>query len=109
MKTLMIVNDIIWVITAILCVFFDNIVLTCVICVTTIIYFIDLAIKFKCLNYNVKQFFKLYWLDVLFLIPFCKIFRGFKILKVGKMLRFFDITCDFFEIIFRLFRFVLRF
>ena len=49
-------------------------------------YAIDLLIKFKNLNWEIKPFFKKYWLDILFLIPICKIFRGFRIFKVGRML-----------------------
>lgn len=106
MKTLLIVNDIIWIITAILCVFFDNTIITTIVIVTTVVYAIDLFIKFKKLNWNVKQFFKQYWLDILFLIPICKIFRGFRIVKTGRLLRIADATNDFTEMVFRLMNFL---
>ena len=50
MKTLLIVNDIIWIITAILCIFFDNPIITVIVIVTTVVYAIDLFVKFKNLN-----------------------------------------------------------
>lgn len=106
MKILLIINDIIWIITAILCVFFDDPIITAVVIATTIIYAVDLFIKFKILNWNVKQFFKQYWLDVLFLIPICKIFRGFRIVKVGRLLRIADVTNDFTEMAFRFVNFL---
>lgn len=106
MKILLIVNDIIWIITAILCVFFDNTIITIIIIVTTVVYAIDLFIKFKKLNWNVKQFFKQYWLDILFLIPICKIFRGFRIVKAGRLLRIADATNDFTEMVFRFMNFL---
>lgn len=87
MKILLLINDIIWIITAILCIFYDNPIITTIVIITTIIYAIDLLIKFKNLNWEFKPFFKKYWLDILFLIPICKIFRGFRIFKVGRMLR----------------------
>lgn len=106
MKTVLVINDIIWIITAVLCVFFENPIITCIVIVTTIIYAIDLFIKFKNLNWNVKLFFKQYWLDILFLIPICKIFRGFRIIKVGRILRIADATNDFTEMIFRTVNFI---
>ena len=106
MKTLLIVNDIIWIITAILCIFFDNPIITVIVIVTTVVYAIDLFVKFKNLNWNVKPFFKQYWLDILFLIPICKIFRGFRIIKVGRLLRMADAMNDFTEIVFRFVNFI---
>lgn len=102
----MIVNDIVWIITAILCVFYDNLAITIIVCITTLIYAIDLGIKFKNLNWNFKQFVKTYWLDILFLIPICKIFRGFRIIKVGRILRIADATNDFSEMLFRFVNFI---
>ena len=100
-KTILAINDFIWIVTAILCIFLDNPVITGIVIVTTIIYAIDLWNKFAKMQYSVIPFIKAYWLDILFLIPVCKIFRGFRILKVGKILRAADATCDFTEIAFR--------
>lgn len=108
MKILLLINDIIWIITAILCIFYDNPIITIIVIITTIIYAIDLLIKFKNLNWDIKLFFKKYWLDILFLIPICKIFRGFRIFKVGRMLRFADAANDLTEMLFRLIRFFKR-
>lgn len=101
MKTLLTINDVMWLITAVLCVCYDHPVLTVIVCITTIIYAIDLFIKFKGMNFKVLPFIKAYWLDILFLIPICKLFRGFRIVKVGTLLRVLDTTCDFTEIFFR--------
>ena len=58
MKILLLINDIIWIITAILCIFYDNPIITIIVIITTIIYAIDLLIKFKNLNWEIKPFFK---------------------------------------------------
>lgn len=108
MKLLMTINDAVWIVTAILCIFFDNSIITAIVIITTIIYAVDLFVKLKNLNWNFKEFFKSYWLDVLFLIPVCKLFRGFRIIKVGKLLRALDAGSDFTEIFFRLFNFIKR-
>ena len=96
----MIINDIVWIITAICCVFFEHPVITGIVVVTTIIYAIDLCIKFKH-STTVKEFLKNYWLDILFLIPVCKLFRGFRIIKVGRILRTMDALNDLSELAFR--------
>ena len=57
MKTLLIVNDIIWIITAIFCIFFDNPIITYVVIVTTVVYAIDLFIKFKKLLFTYKSIY----------------------------------------------------
>lgn len=101
MKPIMTINDALWLATAILCVFFENPVLTAIVCITTVVYALDLFFKFKGMGFRFIPFIKAYWLDILFLIPICKIFRGFRILKVGRMLRFADAACDFTEIAFR--------
>lgn len=100
-RPIMIINDALWIVTAILCIFYEHPVITVIVCITTIIYAIDLFIKFKSMRFNVAQFIKAYWLDILFLIPICKLFRGFRIFKVGRVLRVIDATCDFTEIFFR--------
>ena len=100
-RPIMIINDALWIVTAILCIFYEHPVITLIVCITTIIYAIDLFIKFKAMRFNVAQFIKAYWLDILFLIPICKLFRGFRIFKVGRMLRVMDATFDFTEIVFR--------
>ena len=100
-RPIMIINDALWIVTAILCIFYDHPVITAIVCITTIIYAIDLFIKFKAMRFNVAKFIKAYWLDILFLIPICKLFRGFRIFKVGRMLRVMDATFDFTELIFR--------
>lgn len=100
MKKMMLINDIVWIITAICCVFFEHPVITGIVVVTTIIYAIDLCIKFKH-STTVKEFLKNYWLDILFLIPVCKLFRGFRIIKVGRMLRAMDALNDLTELVFR--------
>lgn len=102
MKTLLLINDIVWIITAICCVFFDNPVITTIVVLTTIVYAIDLWFKFVKMDYKFKPFIKKHWLDVLFLIPVCKLFRGFRIIKVGKILRTMDALNDLSEIIFRI-------
>lgn len=99
---IMTLNDALWLITAILCVFIEHPVLTAVVCATTAIYSLDLWFKFAAMNYKVIPFIKTYWLDILFLIPICKLFRGFRILKVGNLLRVSDAACDFTEIAFRI-------
>ena len=104
----MFINDLIWIITAILCVFYDNPVITIVVIITTLIYAIDLIIKFKQLDYKFVPFVKKHWLDILFLIPICKIFRGFRIIKVGRILIVADTVNDFTEILFRLIKFIKR-
>ena len=101
MKPLMTINDILWLITAIMCVFYEHPVLTAIVVITTIVYGVDLWLKFRAMGYRVAPFIKAYWLDILFLIPICKLFRGFRIIKVGRMLRVVDATCDFTEIAFR--------
>lgn len=101
MKTIMTINDTLWLITAIMCVFCDHPVLTAIVVITTIVYGVDLWAKFRDMEYRVVPFIKTYWLDILFLIPICKLFRGFRILKVGRMLRVADAACDFTEIAFR--------
>jgi len=101
MKTIMIVNDVLWLVTAIMCIFYEHPVITIIVCITTIIYAIDLFIKFKSMKFNVVPFIKAYWLDILFLIPICKLFRGFRIFKVGRLLMAIDTTCDLTEIVFR--------
>ena len=98
---IMTINDALWIITAILCVFVEHPVVTAIVCTTTVIYAIDLWFKFVAMKYRVAPFIKAYWFDILFLIPICKLFRGFRILKVGRMLRFADAVCDFTEIAFR--------
>lgn len=100
-RPIMIINDALWIVTAILCIFYEHPAITLIVCITTIIYAIDLFIKFKAMRFNVAQFIKAYWLDILFLIPICKLFRGFRIFKVGRMLRVMDATFDFTEIVFR--------
>lgn len=102
MKFLFSINDVIWVVVAILCVFFDHPILTALVMVTTAIYTADLVMKFKALHWRLIPFLKVYWLDILFLVPFVKIFRGLRIIKVGKILRAVDATCDFTEIAFRI-------
>lgn len=102
----MFINDLIWIITAILCVFYDNPIITTFVIITTVIYAIDLIIKFKQLDWKFVPFVKKYWLDILFLIPICKIFRGFRIIKVGRILRVADAVNDFTEILFRLVKFI---
>jgi hypothetical protein len=96
------INDALWLVTAILCVFVEHPVITGIVCITTIVYAIDLWMKFSAMKYQLRPFIKQYWLDIVFLIPICKLFRGFRIFKVGKLLRVADATCDFTEIAFRL-------
>lgn len=102
MKPIMTINDTLWLITAIMCVFCEHPVLTAIVVITTIVYGVDLWLKFRDMGYRVAPFIKAYWLDILFLIPICKLFRGFRIIKVGRMLRGVDAACDFTEIIFRI-------
>lgn len=101
MKPIMTLNDALWLVTAIMCVFYEHPILTAIVCITTGIYALDLLIKFKGMDFRIIPFIRAYWLDLLFLIPICKLFRGFRILKVGKVLRFADAACDFTEIAFR--------
>ncbi len=101
MKTLLLINDILWIITAICCIFFEHHIITIIVVITTIVYAVDLWFKFVKMNYKFKPFFKKHWLDILFLIPICKLFRGFHIIKVGKLLRTMDAINDLSEIIFR--------
>ena len=102
MKPIMPINDTLWLITAILYIFYDHPMLTAIVVITTMIYGWDLVKKFRAMDYQVVPFIKAYWLDILFLIPICKLFRGFRILKVGRMLRVIDAACDFTEIAFRI-------
>lgn len=108
MKKLLFVNDILWIITAICCVFFDNTIITSIVVLTTIVYAIDLFIKFRKMDYQFKPFIKKHWLDILFLIPVGKIFRGFRIIKVGKLTKalfMMDMANDTVEFITRSIRF----
>lgn len=100
-SSIMTINDVLWLVTAILCVFVEHPAITAIVCATTVVYAIDLWMKFSAMEYRVLPFIKSYWLDILFLIPICKLFRGFRILKVGWILRFTDAACDFTEIAFR--------
>lgn len=100
-SSIMTINDTLWLVTAILCVFVEHPVITAIVCATTVVYAIDLWLKLAVMEYKVLPFIKSYWLDILFLIPICKLFRGFRILKVGRLLRFVDAACDFTEIAFR--------
>ena len=99
---LMTINDALWLATAILCVFYEHPIITGIVCVTTCVYAIDLYMKLAAMHYKLVPFIKEYWLDILFLIPICKLFRGFRILKVGRLLRITDALCDFTEIAFRI-------
>ena len=100
--TILAINDALWLVTAICCIFLDHPVITIIVIITTIVYAIDLWQKLAAMDYKLIPFIKGYWLDILFLIPVCKLFRGLRILKVGRMLRFADAACDFTEIAFRL-------
>ena len=100
------VNDMAWLVTAILCVFFDHPAITAVVLITTAIYAVDLVFKFHGMGWKPIAFVRRYWLDILLLIPFIKIFRGLRIFKVGKMLTMADTACDFTEMVCRAYRFV---
>ena len=101
-SVLMSINDLLWLLTAILCVFVEHPAITIIVCLTTAIYALDLWLKFARMGYKPMPFIKTYWLDIIFLIPICKIFRGFRIIKVGMLLRVIDATCDITEIVFRI-------
>ena len=92
------INNIVWTITAILCWFYENPFIEGIVLVTTIICVIDLIIKFRKMNYSVILFIKSYWIDILFLLPICKMFRAIRVLKAGKILKVIDISCDITEI-----------
>ena len=100
------INDILWLITAVLCVFVDHPAITAIILLTTAIYAADLAVKFHNMGWKLGPFVRRYWLDILLLIPFVKIFRGLRILKVGRMLSMADTACDFTEMVCRTYRFL---
>lgn len=105
MKALLVANDVIWISTAIICIFYENAWTTAIVCLTTAVYAIDLFVKLKNLDFNIKEFAKAYWLDVLFLIPFVKIARGFRIFKFGRLLgqalKTADVVADLSEMAFR--------
>lgn len=110
-KTILLINDIVWFIMAILCIKYDNGYFLFISISTTIIYIIDLVLTFKKMDCNFKLFFKKHWLDVFFLIPFCKLFRSIRIIKVGKLLkglRVADASIDASECIFRFIKFIKR-
>ena len=92
------INNVVWTITAILCWFYENLVIEGIVFVTTVICVIDLGVKFRRLNYAVVPFIKAYWLDILFILPICKMFRAFRVIKAGKILKAIDISCDITEI-----------
>ena len=87
-----------WTITAILCWFYDNSVIDAIVILTTIICVIDLGIKLRKMNYAIIPFVKEYWIDLLFLLPICKMFRAFRVIKAGKILKAIDISFDITEI-----------
>ena len=102
-KNFMNFNDVLWIITAVICCFYDHPVITCIVIATTIIYAVDLVIKFRAMKCEVGPFIKAYWVDILFLIPVCKIFRGFRIIKVGRLFKALDVSLDLTEIITRIY------
>ena len=92
------INNAVWTITAILCWFYETPVIEGIVFVTTVICVIDLGDKLRRLNYTVVPFIKTYWFDILFLLPICKMFRAFRVIKTGKILKVIDISCDITEI-----------
>jgi hypothetical protein len=92
------INNIVWTITAILCWFYEDPVIEGIVFATTIICVIDLVIKLHKMNYAIVPFIKSYWLDILFLLPICKMFRAIRVIKAGKILKAIDISCDVAEI-----------
>lgn len=106
----MIVNDLAWLSTAIACAVMDEPPkpFTYVVAVTTAIYAADLAVKFHRAGWKPRTCLRLYWLDIVLLIPFVKLFRGLRIVKVGMLLRGMDAACDFTELACRFCRFVRR-
>lgn len=105
MKWLLFINDLVWLATAIRCATCEHLdehpVLTGIIMVTTVIYAVDLLTKFRALHWNLKEGLRRYWLDILLLIPFVKLFRGLRIIKVGRLLWMADAACDFTEMLYR--------
>jgi hypothetical protein len=51
------------------------------------------------MNYSIISFGKEYWLDLVFLLPICKMFRACRVIKAGKILKAIDISFDLTEII----------
>lgn len=109
-KFLLIVNDLAWLSTAVACVVMEEppTPVTIVVAVTTAIYAADLVIKFHRAGWELKTCISRYWLDIVLLIPFVKLFRGLRIVKVGMLLRGMDAACDFTELVCRFTRFIGR-
>ena len=105
-RKLLLVNDLLWMATAVACVFYENALVTGVVIGTTVVYAVDLLIKFRGMGWRLGAFVRAYWLDILLLVPFVKIFRGLRILKVGRLLSVADSVCDFTEMLCRGVRFV---
>lgn len=103
------INDLLWVVCAIISIFYDNLFIMTVVVLTTIVYAVDLFIKFKQMNYKFLSFVKKYWLDIIFLIPLCKFFRAFRVVKAGKILKlisFCDTAQDLTELTVRCFNLI---
>ena len=91
------INNVLWTITAVLCWFYEHPILESIVFITTAICVIDLGIKFRKMNYAIAPFIKAYWLDILFLLPICKMFRACRVIKAGRALKAIDISCDITE------------
>ena len=88
LKLFFIANDLVWLATAVayMCVDEPSPWMNAGVVATTAVYAFDLGLKLKAMDWKLGQFMKKHWLDVLFLIPFVKLFRGMRIFKAGRML-----------------------
>ena len=61
----------------------------------------DLLVKFRAMHWELRPFVRRYWVDILLLVPVVKLFRGLRIIKVGRLLVAADATADFTEMAYR--------
>ena len=101
MARIIFINDLAWVAIAVLCVFCEHPALTGAIIVSTLIYAADLLVKFRAMHWELRPFVRRYWMDILLLVPVVKLFRGLRIIKVGRLLVAADATADFTEMTYR--------
>jgi hypothetical protein len=107
-KLLLLANDLAWLATAVAYFVMDDPPpeLTAVVAITTFGYVVDLLVKFRAHGWNPKTCLRMYWLDILLLVPFVKMFRALRIVKVGRLIRGADAACDLTEMACRAVRFV---
>lgn len=88
LKLFFIVNDLVWLATSVayMCVDEPSPWMNAGVAATTAVYVFDLGLKFKATGWKMKPFLKKYWLDIVFLIPFVKLFRGMRMFKAGHVL-----------------------